>query len=267
VIDRARLARLQGALLARAQVAAPANWLPVFLGDIRIGVSSLEVAAFLSTHELRCLRSDDRLLIDDTGFDFATRSALLFEVASRLRDAGLLRGWRDEALDVRPLSGGAPLARIERSACRALGIATHAVHMNAFDTEGNLVVARRADNKPIDPGLWDNLVGGMVTAGEDELAALARETREEAGLDLARLQNLTRGSLLREARPVIEGYMIETVQVFDVRLPAGATPHNQDGEVAAIEVRSVGDVLDAIERDEFTLEAALVTIDGLRRRS
>ncbi len=265
MIDRARLARLQGALLARAQVAAPANWPPVFLGGIRIGVSSPEVAEFLSAHEPRCFQSDDRLLIDDTGFDFATRSALLFEVASRLRDAGLLRGWRDEAVDVRPLSGGAPLATIERSACRALGIATHAVHMNAFNTEGNLVVARRADNKPIDPGLWDNLVGGMVTAGEDELAALARETREEAGLDLAELP-LTRGSLLREARPVIEGYMIETVQVFDVRLPAGATPHNQDGEVAAIEVRSVSDVLDAIERDEFTLEAALVTIDGLLGR-
>jgi hypothetical protein len=59
--------------------------------------------------------------------------------------------------------------------------------------------------------------------------------------------------------------MVETVQVFDALVPPGLTPRNEDGEVAAIELRAVADVLDAIERDEFTLEAALVTLDGLLR--
>ena len=137
--------------------------------------------------------------------------------------------------------------------------------MNAFDHAGRLVVARRADDKPIDPGLWDNLVGGMVASGEDELTALARETREEAGLELAQLV-LMRGGLVRERRPVAEGYMIESVQVFDTDLPAGATPRNEDGEVAAIETREIDDVLTAIDRGEFTLESALVTVDALLRR-
>jgi hypothetical protein len=43
-------------------------------------------------------------------------------------------------------------------------------------------------------------------------------------------------------------------------------PRNQDGEVQCFELRSVDAVLDAIERDEFTLEAALVTLDGLTRQ-
>lgn len=263
---RARLLALQRRLLARADVAPPAEWLPVCLGAVRIGTTSPELARFLAARERRCQVSDRGLLFDDDGLDFGARAALLAAAAQRLRDVGFVAGWRDERLDVRPLDGGAPLATIERAACRALGIATHAVHMNAFTRDGRLLVARRADHKPIDPGLWDNLVGGMVAAGESELEALAREAQEEAGLDLAQLP-LVRGGLVRERRPVREGYLVESVQVFDASLPPGTQPHNRDGEVAAIELREVDAVLDAIERDEFTLEAALVTIDGLLRRA
>jgi 8-oxo-dGTP pyrophosphatase MutT (NUDIX family) len=127
------------------------------------------------------------------------------------------------------------------------------------------VVSRRAGDKPIDPGLWDNLVGGMVASGEDELTALARETQEEAGLRLDAL-TVTRGGLVRERRPVAEGYMIETVQVFDTYLAAGVAPRNEDGEVALIEAREIDEVLAAIDRGEFTLESALVTVDALLRR-
>lgn len=265
-LDRTRLQALQQRLLARADVPPPGTWLPVRMAGHEIGVTSPEVARFLAAREPRCTLTERGLVFVAEGFDFRDRCALLADAAFRLRDEGLLQGWRDEQLDVRQLSGGAPLARIERAACRALGIATHAVHLNAFAPNGALFVARRADDKPIDPGLWDNLVGGMVAAGESELEALAREAKEEAGLDLALLAP-TRGGFVRERRPVREGYLIESVQVFDAVLPAGCAPRNEDGEVAAIELRGVADVLAAIERDEFTLEAALVTLDGLLRRA
>jgi len=262
---RARIVELQGLLLERADVLPPAEWLPVDLGEVQIGVTDPDTASFLAGAEPGCLLLDYRLVFADTSGDFQARSTLLNRAAAHLRDAGILRGWRNEQLDVRDPATQEPLATIERAACRALGIPTYAVHMNAFDSQGRLVVARRADDKPIDPGLWDNLVGGMVASGEDELTALARETKEEAGLDLGRLA-LTRGGLIRERRPVIEGYMIESVQVFDTVLPAGTVPRNEDGEVAVIETREVDDVLAAIGRGEFTLESALVTLDALLRR-
>ncbi len=264
--DRARLLALQRRLLARADVPPPQDWVAVRMAGHPIGTASPEVARFLAAREPRCALRSAGLEFVTEGLDFRARSALLADAAFRLRDEGLLQGWRDEQLDVRPLDGGAPLATIERAACRALGIATHAVHMNAFARDGGLVVARRADHKPIDPGLWDNLVGGMVAAGESELEALTREAQEEASLDLAQLP-LARGGLVRERRPVREGYLVESVQVFDADLPPGIQPHNRDGEVARIEWREIDAVLDAIERDEFTLEAALVTIDGLLRRA
>jgi 8-oxo-dGTP pyrophosphatase MutT (NUDIX family) len=100
----------------------------------------------------------------------------------------------------------------------------------------------------------------MVPAGETPRQALVREAREEAGLDLDRL-DVASGGRLHVRRPVPEGYQSEIVQVFDAVLPAQMQPQNEDGEVAQIEARTGATVLRMIERDEFTLEAALVVLD------
>jgi 8-oxo-dGTP pyrophosphatase MutT (NUDIX family) len=264
-IDVAHLRALQAKLLARAQQPPPRDWLPVVMAGAEVGVASPEVARFLATDTPHFALTDDRLVLLDGALDAGARSALLHDCALRLRDAGLLAGWRDEQLDVRPAVGEAPIASIERAACRALGVTTVAVHLNAFTPAGELIVARRAPHKQIDPGLWDNLVGGMVPAGESELQALVREAREEAGLELDQVA-LACGGRVHVRRRVPEGFQSEIVQVFDTVLPADMPLSNQDGEVAAIERRSLAAVLDAIDRDEFTLESALVTLDALLRR-
>jgi hypothetical protein len=66
-------------------------------------------------------------------------------------------------------------------------------------------------------------------------------------------------------RQVPEGFQSEIVQVFDGVIADSAGLRNQDGEVAAIEARPLAAVVEAIERDEFTLESALVTLDALLR--
>jgi hypothetical protein len=55
------------------------------------------------------------------------------------------------------------------------------------------------------------------------------------------------------------------IHVYDVTLQSGTRLANQDGEVSAIERRTLGDVIDAIEREEFTIESALVTLESLTR--
>lgn len=263
--DAARLRALQARLLARAQQRPPRDWLAVVMAGAEVGVASPEVASFLATQTPHFTLADYRLLLLDEQADLRGRSALLADCALRLRDAGLLTGWRDEPLDVRAEPDSPPLATIERAACRTLGITTTAVHLNAFTVGGELIVARRALHKQIDPGLWDNLVGGMVPAGESEMAALAREAQEEAGLDLAPLR-LERGGRVHVTRRVPEGFQSEIVQVFDAVVPDGIALRNQDGEVAAIERRRAEAVVDAIEGDQFTLESALVILDALLRQ-
>jgi 8-oxo-dGTP pyrophosphatase MutT (NUDIX family) len=193
----------------------------------------------------------------------AARSEALERAARRLLQAGAVREWRGEQLDVRG-EDGTPLATIERAACRALGIETRSVQLNAFRADGSLVAARRAAHKLSDPNRRDNLAGGMIAAGEQDHEALAREAYEEASLRTGPLAP-ARGSRFRVQRRVAEGLMVETVQVFDVRLPDGFVPANRDGEVAAFEELPIARAVDAIERGEFTLQSSMAILDALRR--
>jgi 8-oxo-dGTP pyrophosphatase MutT (NUDIX family) len=258
----AALAALRQQLAARAAAPRPAAWPRVVVAGQVVGLARPDIAHFLAGQGFTL--ADGALRLNDEGLDCAARSALLGEAAFALRNAGLTHAWRDELLDVRATPDGPVLAALERAVCRSLGVATLAVHMNALAAGGGLLVARRSARKKIDPGLWDNLVGGMVPAGESPEAALAREAWEEAGL---RPGDYTAraGSVITVDREVPEGWMCELIQVYDARLADGVVPANQDGEVDAIERRTPEAVLAGIAAGEFTLEAALATLDWLDR--
>jgi 8-oxo-dGTP pyrophosphatase MutT (NUDIX family) len=260
-----RLLRLAERLQARAQPTLPPDLVTLCVAGKRVGRAAPDVARFLAQQPGFAWR-DGELLLIDCGSDAGARSATLARAAVALRDAGLLTGWRDELLDVRTAPDAEPLAVIERSACRPLGIRTTAVHLNGYAADGTVLVARRAAHKQIDPGMWDNLVGGMVPAGETLEHALAREAWEEAGIGIDRIE-LQRGRSFHIERPVPEGLQSETIHVFDAALAADIIPQNQDGEADAIERRAIDHVVAAIERDEFTLESALVMLESLTRRA
>jgi 8-oxo-dGTP pyrophosphatase MutT (NUDIX family) len=237
-----RLLAIAGRLQARAQPLRPPELHPFVVAGHTVGWAAPEVARFLVTRSSGFEQRSGMLHLVDDGLSVTHRSALLADAAILLRNGGLLRGWRDEALAVRAHPGGEVLATVERAACRALGIMTEAVHLNAFGDDGTLLVARRAADK-----------------------ALEREAWEEAGLELDRLE-VHHGRSFHVRRPVAEGYQSERIYVYEVTLSADTTCSNQDGEVAAIERRSLPAIVDAIERDEFTLEAALATLESLARR-
>lgn len=260
-----RLWSIAARLQVRAQPVRPAGLQPLLLAGHTVGWTQPGVASFLAQHASGFFEHHGTLRLHDEALDATARSALLFEAALRLRDAGLVSGWRDEQLAIRDKPGDAVLATVERAACRAFGITTEAVHLNAYADDGTLVVARRAPHKPIDPDRWDNLVGGMVPAGESLEQALEREAWEEAGLELDRIE-VHHGRTFHVRRPVPEGYQSELIHVYDATLGPEASCVNQDGEVAAIEHRSLADVVTAIEQEEFTLEAALATLESLTRR-
>lgn len=260
-----RLQALQSRLQARAQSDAAGGLITLRMSGAGIGYVQRDVAELL-TRECAGFSWTGDALLADGGDTIEARSELLERAAVLLRDRGILHGWRDELLAVRAGAGPQYLAVIERAACRPLGITTIAVHLNAWADGESMFVARRSAHKAIDPGLWDNLVGGMVPAGETVRDALAREAQEEAGLDLSVIR-LQAGSKLHVRRAVPEGYQSEVIRVFDATLPDTVVLQNRDGEVAAIERRKADDVIAAIERDEFTLESALVALDSLLRRA
>jgi 8-oxo-dGTP pyrophosphatase MutT (NUDIX family) len=259
-----RLERLWQACRRHANEPIPAHWLPLVLDGQNCGWLDPDTARCLLRPPTLFEQDAGRLVLVSNPNDLAARSQAMNGAAQRLHEAGIVREWRSELLDV-TTGSGRTVATIERSACRALGIETRSIQLNAFRPDGSLVVARRAAHKLSDPNRWDNLAGGMIAAGERDDQALAREAYEEAGLRLSNLP-VTRGARLRVQRMVAEGLMIETVQVFDVRLPADYVPVNMDGEVAGFEDSSVQAAVDAIERGDFTLQASMAILDALRRR-
>lgn len=260
-----RLLRLAERLHARACPPLPAGLVPVRIGADRVGLAQPAVARFLAGRDGFAL-DGGALVLDDGGSGADERSQRLAQAAHALRDAGLLTGWRDERLAVQAGPRGPVLAAIERAACRPLGIATTAVHLNAYSEDGDFMVARRAPHKQIDPGRWDNLVGGMVPHGETLEQALEREAWEEAGIELDRIE-VHHGRAFRLCRPVPEGLQVETIHVYDAALTAATVPQNQDGEVDAIETRPLAAAIDDIERSAFTLESALAMLESLTRRA
>jgi 8-oxo-dGTP pyrophosphatase MutT (NUDIX family) len=197
----------------------------------------------------------------------ASLNAALADIAQGLDVLGLAGAWRSELLGVSE-AGGKRIGAIERAAVRPLGITTHAVHLVGWAEQGGVWVQQRAFDKATDPGMWDTLMGGLVSAGESIEDTLVRETWEEAGLHVEQLRDVAACGQLVVRRPVKSGYMVEHIHLHDATIPHASTPQNQDGEVAAFECLSIGDLHARLHDNAFTLEAALILAQllALRKR-
>lgn len=190
----------------------------------------------------------------------------LARLAERLRAAHLAGPWRDEQLAV-PDASGALVGTVERALVRVLGIRTHAVHLLGFAPDGRMWVQRRSLDKPNDPGLLDTLVGGMVPAAETSDSALQRESMEEAGLEIDRLQGVQHGGDATARRPSRDGggagYMDERIAWYRALVPEGVTPCNQDGEVSEFLLMDRAALVQAVLAGQFTAEAGLLLAEAL----
>jgi ADP-ribose pyrophosphatase YjhB (NUDIX family) len=94
---------------------------------------------------------------------------------------GILAGWRSCPRCAAQLVHDE--GQVECRACGFVHYAGSAPAVSALvtDESGRLLLARRACEP--DAGLWD-VLGGFLEEGEEPLAGLARELREEAGIEV-----------------------------------------------------------------------------------
>ena len=251
---------------ARATCAPAAPRMALLLGGERVG--SVDGQIFNKIGLQRLL--DKRCQLSIVEYEGAPAWALaaddataaLNALALTLRAAGRCGPWRDEQLAV-CAADGRRLATVERGAARVLGLATQAVHLVGCTADGAAMwVQQRAHSKASNPGMWDTLMGGMVSAADNLQQALERETWEEAGLRLPELLGSEHGGQVDFSRPSREGggvgYMVERIDWFRCTVPEGLEPRNQDGEVERFELWHPAQVRERIAAADFTLEAALV---------
>lgn len=256
------------AQLALVREPVPGDWLRWCLGEIELGwLAPARVAPLLAV--LEGCRVEGRRLVW-AGQDLAPieRSRRMQGAALRLRNLGLIPGWRGEAyaceqpVEAPERQRGASLFEMERAAFRFFGLQSRAAHVNGFSA-GRLWCGRRAPDKATDPGLLDNLAAGGLPAGEALADCARRELFEEAGVPPALTAGLREQGAVAVRRPVAEGLHDEVLQVFRLDLPEDFRPRNQDGEVSEFLCLSPAEALARCQAGEFTRDAAVVMACGL----
>lgn len=263
-LDRASAAGATWVALAAARRATTPR-VPFFVRGVAVGS--------VATAHLEALRRFEYAVSVDTRAVHARDddpTEALAPVNLALREAGLVRAWRNELLALPHPGTLEPLARIERAAARFWGTLTLGAHATGFvrgadGRPSHLWIAQRAFTKATDPGLFDNLIGGGVGFGQTPRDTLVREAFEEAGLAPAEVAGAMPGRVIGLARDIPEGFQQEWLYGFDIELPAGRTPVNQDGEVEAFRCLSIADAAALAASDAMTVDAALVTLDFLLR--
>ena len=239
--------------------------LPFFIDGHQVGsVARADLAALHAWPQW--LRVDDSQVV----LNASDRDAALATINAGLREQGLVRAWRDEPYAIVDLGSGQRLARTERAAARFWGTLTLGAHATGYvaGADGrptHLWIARRSPHKATDPGLLDNLIGGGVPDGQAPIETLVREGWEEAGLGPQQMAAARPGRVMRLHRDLAEGLQREDLHSFDLPLPAGVTPHNQDGEVASFECLPLALALERAASTQMTVDAALVTLDFVLR--
>jgi 8-oxo-dGTP pyrophosphatase MutT (NUDIX family) len=236
---------------------------PFMLNDRQVG--SVARTHLLALRDLDVPASDTEVALHAT-------EATLARLNAALREQGLIVAWRDEPFPILDPTTGARLGTMERAAARFWGTLTLGAHANGYvaDASGlptHLWIAQRSLTKATDPGKHDNLIGGGVPDGQTPLQTLLREGWEEAGLQPEQMRGVIAGSVLRLQRDIPEGLQHEWLHVFDLQLPHGLEPDNQDGEVAGFACLPMDEALILAAGDTMTVDAALVTLDFALRRA
>lgn len=253
--------------IAGVQSFDAAGFVPFTCAGVRVGLVRRDHLATLAPFTGVVTVSSSGVAVAEALRTVDARIAAFARMLGALRDAGVLRGWRDERYAVVTGFGEAPHFAMERAAARMFGVATFAVHVNGFTGRGAnraMWVGTRSASKPIDPGMLDNLVGGGLSSGLSLSATLAKEGYEEAGLDAARMATALPIGSLDVCRAVPEGLHAETIFAYRLELPEDVVPRNTDGEVAAFVRLPVAEVAEMLRGDApFTADAALVACAGL----
>ncbi len=93
---------------------------------------------------------------------------------------------KDNHKEIFPLvdEDGMVIGSATRGECHSGSMLLHAVvHLQLFNSKGEIYLQHRPAWKDIQPSRWDTAVGGHIDLGETPLEALNREAREELGIE------------------------------------------------------------------------------------
>jgi 8-oxo-dGTP pyrophosphatase MutT (NUDIX family) len=176
---------------------------------------------------------------------------------------------RGEDFDVRDRDSELALTVLDRGAVPTFGVLGAGVHLNGVVRRANgpyLWIAKRSATKKLDPGKYDNLVGGGVSAGLSPTETLAKEAAEEAAIPAELIAEAKLVARIDYAMERPEGLRRDRLYCFDLALPESFTPRAADGEVESFALWPAERIVEMmLTGDEFKFNVNLVLIDWLIR--
>lgn len=200
-------------------------------------------------------------LTDHAGTTTEARTESVMLVMERLRQEGVITGWRDELYPLSASFYSEPKLLVERAAAPFLGMKQYGVHINGIvrNEDGNfdMWMARRSKSKSKYPGMLDQIVAGGQPHGLGLSQNVIKECMEEAGIpEKMAISGLKAGGAVSyedfEEHPsdLIDG-LFQTVILFnyDLELPQDFIPKPMDGEVENFFKWTVKEILESMHPD------------------
>lgn len=183
----------------------------------------------------------------------AAKSDALQKLNSKLRDQGVLRGWRNEMFPVSTSFSAIPELLIERAACGPYGVKAYGCHINGFVRDPasreitHMWVGKRCATKSMYPGMLDHIVAGGLPHGVGVTANVLKECGEEASIPeevaaTARSVGAVTNNYIDERG----NYLRDVSFCFDLELPVDFVPVPQDGEVECFRLLTLREVLNTV---------------------
>ena len=247
-------------------------YLPFICEDQRVGLIGSEAAQHLKKYPDVLTVSQEGVVLSPGLDNPQKRNEAMERVLLDLRDRKIfpaLSGWRNEKYEIKTSFSSKALLEMERSASPLFGIRSYGCHINGYVRHSSLGLClwtqKRAIKKPTWPGLWDNFVGGGLSAGMGVRETAIKEAGEEANVpDHLAGQMRQVGSvsfIYRNER----GIHPQTEFVFDLELPETFSPGNNDGEVESFKLVPVEEVRSLICSDQYKITSSAIALDWLIR--
>ncbi|POM61543.1 RNA-binding protein, partial [Phytophthora palmivora] len=212
--------------------------------------------------------TDDEIIMKPQFRTVEERSQAFQKMEAELKQEGAFPFWQDEFYMAKTTFSSPTLFNYHRGVGPYFGLSQFATHLNGFvrDKDTGVVthvwIATRAASKKRWPLMHDTIVGGGLPAGISALDNMVKEAQEEAGLEpsWARQRFVAAGRYVSK-HPY--GLTNDTMFIFDLELPRGIAPVNQDGEVESFDLLPVQDALSRLwsEPKRFKPDVCILLLD------
>ena len=247
------------------------------LGKVRPAIADMLCTTGSNVFELK--KSDKQqeylTLAEETGSTSDSRTKAVAQVMEKLRDQGIVTGWRDESYPIGPNFYEPPVFVMERAAVPLLGAIEYGVHINGLvqkDGETKMWMARRSADKSKFPRMLDHIVAGGQPAGMSLMDNVVKECLEEANIpeDLTKAGVQAAGAISYETYSPSKDRVSRAVLFnYDLYLPANFQPTPVDGEVQEFFLWNIDQILESMApdyHDPIKPNCYLVIIDWLLRQ-